>query len=152
MAVYAALVSATDSHDHDCTSPWVAGEASKRGVVKASVDVVGESRRLSPEAELVLFRIAQEALRNAEKHAGNCSVKITIDFRDETVQLTVADDGAGFASAASDPAREGKLGLVGMRERAELLGAGFHIESSVGVGTTVSVVLPNAIQKSSAHD
>ena len=120
---------------------WVAGEASSRGVVKASVDVIGEQRRLSSEAELVLFRIAQEAMRNAEKHAGECSAKVTIEFRDEDVRLKVADDGRGFERTASGSAREGKLGLLGMRERAELLGADFQIESAVGSGTSVSVVL-----------
>ena len=127
---------------------WIAGEASGRGVVKASVDVVGEPRRLSSEAELVLFRIAQEALRNGEKHAGECSAKIRIEFRDEDVQLSVADDGSGFESGASDSAREGKLGLLGMRERAELLGADLQIESTVGGGTRVSVVLRDIDPKS----
>ncbi len=127
---------------------WVAGEASERGVVKASVDVVGESRRLSSEAELVLFRIAQEALRNAEKHAGECSARVTIEFRDEDVHLSVTDDGRGFASGANDSAREGKLGLLGMRERAELLGADFQIQSTVGGGTSVSVVLRDIDPKS----
>ncbi len=122
---------------------WVAGEATRRGVVEASVEVVGESRRLSSEAELVLFRIAQEALRNAEKHAGECSAKVTVEFQDQNVRLSVMDDGSGFASAASDVSRGGKLGLLGMRERAELLGADFRIESSAGKGTSVTVVLPD---------
>jgi PAS domain S-box-containing protein len=122
---------------------WIADEASQRGVVHSSVEVAGEPRRLSSEAELVLFRIAQEALRNAEKHAGECSARITIEFRDEDVQLSVADDGRGFESAASDSAREGKLGLLGMRERAELLGADLRIESAVGKGTSVTVLLRN---------
>jgi len=127
---------------------WVAGEASERGVVKASVDVVGEPRRLSSEAELVLFRIAQEALRNAEKHAGDCNARITIEFRDEDVQLSVADDGSGFVYAETRSARQGKLGLLGMRERAELLGADFQIESTVGGGTSVRVVLRDIDPKS----
>lgn len=127
---------------------WIAGEATRRGVVEASVDVSGEQRRLSPEAELVLFRIAQEAVRNAEKHAGECNAQITVEFRDEDVQLSVADDGRGFASSASDSAREGKLGLLGMRERAELLGANLQIESTVGGGTTICVVLRDIDRKS----
>ena len=129
---------------------WVAGEASERGVVKASVDVVGEPRRLSAEAELVLFRIAQEALRNAEKHAGDCNARITIEFRDEDVQLSATDDGSGFAYAETRSAREGKLGLLGMRERAELLGADFQIESTVGGGTSVRVVLRDIDPKSAS--
>lgn len=70
-------------------------------------------------------------------------MSITVEFRDEDVQLSVADDGSGFASAESQSAREGRLGLLGMRERAELLGAEFDIESSLGTGTTVAVRLPD---------
>ncbi len=122
---------------------WVAGEVTQRGTVNASVEVVGEPRRLSPEAELVLFRIVQEALRNAEKHAGDCNAMITVGFGDEDVDLKVTDDGSGFEGPGSGQALEGRLGLLGMRERAELLGAEFDIESSLGTGTTVAVRLPD---------
>jgi two-component system sensor histidine kinase DegS len=122
---------------------WVSSEASSRGVVSASVQVTGTPRRLSEEAELALFRIAQEALRNAEKHAGECSVDVRVEFGDRDVRLTVSDDGRGFALDAGDyPAQAGGLGLVGMRERADLLGADFEVESRWGEGATVRVILP----------
>jgi two-component system sensor histidine kinase DegS len=122
---------------------WVSSEATSRGVVSASVEVTGTPRRLSEEAELALFRIAQEALRNAEKHAGECSVDVLVEFGERDVRLTVSDDGRGFAvDAGNYPAQAGALGLVGMRERAELLGADFEVESRPGEGATVRVILP----------
>ncbi len=120
---------------------WVASEVSRRGTVAASVDVVGEPRRLPPESELALFRIVQEALRNVEKHAGNCNAAINVSFADKDVKLTIADDGSGFEAVGSDLTLEGRLGLLGMRERAKLLGADFSIESGAGDGTTVTVTL-----------
>jgi PAS domain S-box-containing protein len=122
---------------------WVSAEATRRGQISANVEVKGEPRRLSAEAELVLFRITQEALRNAEKHGGDCAATVSVEFAEDEVALSVSDDGKGFAAETSDHAdREGKLGLLGMKERAELLGARFEIESRPGEGTTVAVVLP----------
>lgn len=125
---------------------WMSAETARRGTVRASVIVDGTPRRLSSEAELVLFRIAQEALRNAEKHAGPCSATVTIAFSDHAVQLSVEDDGAGFSLKNGSGA--GKLGLVGMRERAELIGADFSIGSRPGEGTSVRVVLEDAASNS----
>jgi signal transduction histidine kinase len=91
----------------------------------------------------VLFRIAQEALRNVEKHAGHCSVNVEVSFGRDDVILSIIDDGRGFELAETGQlARLGKLGLLGMQERAELLGAEFAIESHPGTGTSVRVRLP----------
>ena len=124
---------------------WVSAEATQRGQISANVGVSGEPRRLSAEVELVLFRIAQEALRNAEKHGGDCTATVSVEFAENEVVLSVSDDGEGFATENSNHIeREGKLGLLGMKERAELLGARFQIASDPGRGTTVMVVLPAA--------
>ena len=124
---------------------WVSAEATRRGQISAKVVVSGEPRRLSADAELVLFRIAQEALRNAEKHGGDCEATVRVEFAENEVVLSVRDDGKGFSAENSGHAdRQGKLGLLGMKERAELLGARFEIESRLGEGTTVTVVLPVA--------
>lgn len=119
----------------------IAADATERGVVTASVDVTGTARRLAPEEELVVFRIAQEALRNAEKHAGECNVTIRLAFSEDQVALTVTDDGVGFEMGRVQSAEAGRLGLLGMKERAELLGAEFSIESRPGDGTVVSLTL-----------
>jgi signal transduction histidine kinase len=129
---------------------WVAAEMTRRGAASATVRVEGTPRRLSPEAELVLFRIAQEALRNVEKHAGPCSVSLEVNFRPEDVALTVTDNGRGFELRETGHLAElGKLGVLGMRERAQLLGAEFTIESRPGRGTSVRVRMPAGGEKHS---
>lgn len=123
---------------------WICAETSRRDTpLEVAFEVSGTARRLPEDAELALFRIAQEALRNAEKHGGECSVNVMVLFTDNDVRLTVSDDGLGFVSDGQTSARAGRLGLVGMRERAELLGASFEIESRLGEGTTVKVALPS---------
>ncbi|HZU11522.1 MAG TPA: GAF domain-containing sensor histidine kinase [Chloroflexota bacterium] len=98
---------------------------------------------LSPEAELALFRIAQEALTNTGKYARatRADVKMTIDG--EMATLTVEDDGQGFdVDGRTGPTRHGGLGLYGMVERAQLLGGTLHLASQVGQGTCVTAVIP----------
>lgn len=109
----------------------------------ARLQVGGEPRRLPAPVELALFRIAQEALRNVEKHAEATSVTVELDFREEAVRLGVSDDGRGFAVPrnVSDLARMGKLGLLGMKERAELVGGSFELSSSRGRGTNLAVTV-----------
>lgn len=108
--------------------------------------VEGEQQRLSSECELNLFRIAQESLRNVEKHAEARSVVVTMSFGPESVVLEVADDGKGFTApaVAADFAASRQLGLLGMRERAEHLGGKLEVESAPGVGTRVRATMPLA--------
>ena len=94
----------------------------------------------APEARLVLFRIAQEALSNALAHAAASAVSVSLDAGREGVVLQVVDDGAGFdPSPTSTP---GHLGLITMRERAELAGGTLRVTSSPGAGTTVRAWVP----------
>jgi PAS domain S-box-containing protein len=121
---------------------WVAAEITRRGAIEAAVNVEGTPERLSAEVELVMFRIAQEALRNVEKHAGPCSATVEMNFRPEDVVLSVSDDGRGFEIPGHGQlAQIGKLGLLGMQERAQLLGAEFTIDSCAGQGTVVRVAV-----------
>jgi PAS domain S-box-containing protein len=92
--------------------------------------------RLAPDVETTLYRIAQEALTNIAKHAGAANVELILERRPDHVLLIVEDDGAGFDTAAVRSAGEG-FGLLGMQERAALVGATLEIESAVGKGTTV---------------
>jgi signal transduction histidine kinase len=121
----------------------VVEETSQRLPDGAHLEVTGTPRRLEGPVELALFRIAQEALRNIEKHAGARSANVKLEFSDSAVRLSVADDGRGFTVAKGpDLLRSGKLGLLGMKERAELVGAEFDIQSQPGQGTRVSVLAP----------
>jgi two-component system NarL family sensor kinase len=97
---------------------------------------------LPPAVEVGLYRIAQEALQNALRHAAASRVLLRLETSPDQIRLTVEDDGRGFAI---EDATASRFGLVGMRERARLLGGTFRIESSPGAGTriTTEVPLPN---------
>lgn len=115
-----------------------------RTSIPALFDVAGEPRRLHPAVELGLFRIAQEALRNVERHAGAHTVHVRIRFHPNAVHLCVQDDGLGFRLPAPGEANLtniGCLGLVGMQERARLLGGVLEIHTLPGAGTTVTVTV-----------
>jgi two-component system, chemotaxis family, CheB/CheR fusion protein len=101
-------------------------------------------RRLVPETEVNLYRIVQEALNNVLKHAKASKVDVLLEFNRRQVSLIVEDNGIGFdPKAKSKITRKGKgLGLVGMRERANLLGGNLEVESAPGKGTTIIVRVP----------
>ena len=106
-----------------------------------SLEVIGSERRLTTNTELVLFRIAQEALRNVKRHSGATQSAIRLKFTRGKVRLTVSDNGKGFEppEILSDFAVESKLGLIGMQERTRLLNGKLLVRSWVGRGTTVIV-------------
>ena len=92
---------------------------------------------LPREVSLVLYRIAQEALRNAVTHSGAARVRVDLEGGDGDLLLTVEDEGRGFAS--TEPASSGGIGLISMAERSRLVGAEFSVESRPGSGTRVAV-------------
>ncbi len=91
--------------------------------------------------ELGLFRIIQEALNNVRKHSGAGSVEVKIEFAPQSVTAMVADDEKGFEAPEriGDFAAMGKLGLIGMYERAQLFNGTFTVRSARNKGTTVRV-------------
>jgi len=95
------------------------------------------ARRLAPDTELAVFRIVQEAVSNAIKHAQSSKITVTLDVSDG-FSAVVADDGVGF-DPSSRHIRERHLGITSMEERAASIGASFKIDSAPGAGTTVSV-------------
>jgi signal transduction histidine kinase len=99
--------------------------------------------RLPEVVETALYRIVQEALTNTAKHAKAENVWLTVEQRPGAVQVTIKDDGHGFAGdALRQHADNAHLGLSGMRERAALLNGSLSIASKVGGGTTIQVTLP----------
>jgi signal transduction histidine kinase len=94
--------------------------------------------RLPVEAELVLYRIVQEALSNVAKHANASTVLVRLTRRGQTLRLLVEDDGCGFDVEATKHSRESGLGLFGMEERLALVGGTLWVNSAVGGGTRVS--------------
>ncbi|MDB4874333.1 MAG: putative two-component system sensor kinase [Gemmatimonadetes bacterium] len=103
------------------------------------IRVVGKPRRLSPAAEMALFRIGQEAVANAVKHANPRTVDVELTYDRRAVRLVVRDDGRGFDPLESFTGAGGHWGLVGMRERADQAGAQFTITSASGRGTEIMV-------------
>ena len=112
--------------------------------MEARLEILGHRRRLTPETELVLFRIAQEALNNVRKHSGATDVLTTVEFTNGVVRISVTDNGQGFVVPdRSDLLVEsGKLGLTGMLERAHLAGGTLTVRSRPGEGTTVVAEIP----------
>jgi PAS domain S-box-containing protein len=113
--------------------------------IPAEFDQIGiDGKKLLPEIETNLYRLGQEALNNIAKHAKASNVSVLLEQKDSKVMLIIEDDGIGFKphekAELSEDARG--LGLLGMKERAELIGGSFDIESSPGIGTTVYVRVP----------
>lgn len=120
----------------------VAGQVEQlaRGEIAAEFAAEGDFSDLDDDIQLVVYRVAQEALSNATRHSGAAHVEVKLRRSDEDgAELKVSDDGRGFAFDES----EGGLGIAGMRERALLIGAKLTIESRPGHGTTVGLVIPS---------
>ncbi len=123
---------------------WLTSDLTKHFSIAVEMKVMGKVRRFPPEVELVLFRIAQEALRNVWKHSGAERAGVTLEFGDGKAVLTVRDEGKGFGlpERLDDLTVAGKLGLAGMQERAQLIGGSLGLESEPGKGTTVTLEVP----------
>ena len=94
--------------------------------------------RAATEVETGLYRITQEALSNARRHGGATRIQVDISEGESAIEASISDNGRGF-----DPAsRSSGFGLIGMQERAEILGGRLQVTSSPGQGTTVTAVLP----------
>jgi PAS domain S-box-containing protein len=118
---------------------------SKRVNIAAELHTSGLlDARLATEAETTLYRIAQEALTNIAKHSRAENVDVILERRDDHVLLIVEDDGVGFDPGAARSGSHG-FGLLGMRERASLVGATLEIESAAGKGTTVLLRMAAAL-------
>ena len=114
------------------------------GRIEGSFAVEGTVRPLPAEAENTLLRIAQESLTNLRKHAHADHVWVALVYGSEIITLTIRDDGVGFDPSAPPASRHvgGGLGLVGMRERAQAIGAHVQVDSQPGEGAQILVSLP----------
>ncbi len=123
---------------------WIAEELEKDHEIQTKVEARGMKQALSPETQIVLFRIAQEALNNIRKHAKASLVTIRLEGSDNDISMTVTDNGEGFEVPvrAEDMVSAGRLGLMGMYERARLLNGNLQIKSAPGQGTELTVRLP----------
>jgi signal transduction histidine kinase len=112
--------------------------------VQTTFSTDGQPRRLPPGQEIAIYRIVQEALNNTARYASAKSVNVSTIFNPTEFLIRVQDDGRGFTAPerVSDLVASGHYGLMGMQERAELIGARLTIQSAPGAGTTIELRLP----------
>lgn len=115
----------------------------KRTGLRVSLSTFAGIEELSNDKQIVLYRVAQAAMVNIAQHAKASSVSVAIISLPQAVLMEIRDDGRSFdVERVLDPARYKRLGLLGMRERVEMVGGSFKVESAPGRGTTVSASLP----------
>lgn len=126
---------------------WLVQEFRERARFDADFQVTGTRERLSPQVETVLFRIAQEALNNATRHAHASHVRVRLAFNTEAVSLTIEDDGKGFVTEEVLGLKKERRawGLLGMKERVSLVGGDLQVNSEPGRGTRLIVQVPLTI-------
>jgi two-component system sensor histidine kinase DegS len=109
--------------------------------VNANLKVIGDERRFSPEVELLIFRIVQEAFNNIRRHAYASEVNLLMELTEDKIKVTISDNGQGFElqGRVDDLPRIGKLGLIGIQERARLLNGTLEVKSEIGKGTTLII-------------
>lgn len=113
----------------------------QEGEINTKMVIHGTEKKLHPEAEVTVFRIVQEALNNVRRHAKATEAEVTLKFAPECLEIMVKDNGKGFAlnQTIRNLTAEGKLGLIGMQQRAKSLNSTFNIYSQIGKGTLVSI-------------
>jgi PAS domain S-box-containing protein len=116
-------------------------EQGRRASIAVRFSAKNIPENLDPEIQTTCFRIAQEAITNAVRHAGATQIDLDLRREDENLQLNVQDNGRGFETPSA-PSQTIGLGLLGMKERAVLVGGRTRISSSPGKGTTVDATLP----------
>ena len=98
----------------------------------------------APDTEIVLFRVVQELLNNIVKHAEASRIQVCMDYTDEALKLMIVDNGKGFDKAILENKPQSKgLGLTNMKKRLDLVHSSINIDSSIGAGTTVSILVLN---------
>lgn len=120
---------------------WLADNLTEETETAVGLNISGDPHELTPDENVAVFRIVQESLNNIKKHAGANRVAINLDFEPAGTTITIKDDGNGF-ELADDVQRyglTGKLGILGMYERAQSIGATLTIHSAKGRGTKVTI-------------
>ena len=118
----------------------------ERTRIRATFEMAGREKRLPGAMEVAMFRLAQEAFTNVQKHARATFVSLRVAFTDDEVQMTIRDNGIGFRmqdeSDGDGEKTQSKFGLMGMRERVELLQGSIHFDTAPGQGTIINISLP----------
>ena len=120
---------------------WLAERLNRESAINTKIVVKGSERKYQSEIEINIFRIVQEALNNVRRHSGATEALVTLDFTPQYLRITIWDNGIGFASKQRlrKLASEGKLGIIGIQQRAKFINSSFNIESKSGNGTLISI-------------
>jgi signal transduction histidine kinase len=115
----------------------------RTGLFKITVTQTGDEYRLSPNKEIILFRMCQEVINNIVKHAEADTIKIQISYTPETLTIEIYDNGKGFDlnEITDNPDKQDSTGLRSLQHRAAAISASLHISSTPGAGTTISIAL-----------
>ncbi|WP_066405494.1 MEDS domain-containing protein [Flavisolibacter tropicus] len=132
--------SALDDMGLAAAMDWHLNEFEKRTNIQSYFLKSEKQPELSAKVQTAFFRIFQEALTNVARHARASEVKVTLTQKNSHLHLSIHDNGAGFDPQKAKEKRT--LGLLGMKERAAMIGANYQVQSKSGEGTTVSVLLP----------
>ena len=118
-------------------------EVEQSSIIPIKFTSLGLEQRLDPQIEMALYRMVQESLNNALHHANANHAWVNMEFTDTELSIQIRDDGKGFVvpSNPSEFPEKGHFGLLGMKERSEIINAKLDIESTAGKGTIISVRL-----------
>jgi signal transduction histidine kinase len=125
------------------TLRWFINRISKRAKMEVKFITMGMDERLDPNIETVLYRISQEALNNIIKHADAKHVVVHLERKQDSIAVYIKDDGKGFdVNETLVKHQGGRIGLIGMQERASIIGGSLSVQSSKGDGTRIFVEIP----------
>ncbi|GGK02968.1 signal transduction histidine-protein kinase/phosphatase DegS [Lentibacillus kapialis] len=115
------------------------GTVSDYNDIEIEFEAVGQEKRLDQKYEIAFFRLMQEALQNAIKHADASLIEVTLEINPRIIEMVINDNGKGF-----DPTlkQEKSFGLIGMRERVEMLDGSLSVDSTIGEGTNITIQVP----------
>ncbi|MCU1258202.1 MAG: histidine kinase, partial [Bryobacterales bacterium] len=122
---------------------WQTDQFTRRTGIPCRFRAAGLQEMLPDDVKTCVFRVIQEALNNCQKHASPTKVQVVIEQKRDSLSVQVEDDGAGFIINEKNVRHSG-LGVLGMRERASMLGGSVSVQSSPGMGTLLTLSLPLA--------
>jgi len=120
---------------------WLVDHISQESGINTRIQVNGKKRKLSPQAEVAIFRVTQEALNNIKRHSKAKEAEVTLEFDKEFFKVKIEDNGQGFRPPKKLErfAASGKLGLIGMQQRIDLFDGTLKIRSKLGEGTSLLI-------------
>lgn len=138
----------------DAALQWYVKQFQEQHDISVRLEIEYTEASLPPDSETTIFRIVQEALTNVAKHANAASAVVRLVEDETQVELIVVDDGVGFSltQELQDSGQQWRWGLLGIQERAQLLGGSCRIKSSPGHGTRVQIVIPKNFRREQLVD